>query len=438
LDASLLVVGNFVGAGIFLVSPYVAQNVRSGTAFLATWVLGGMVALAGALSTGELGGRFPRSGGEYVYLREAYSPMLGFLSGWTSFWIGFPGSIAALAAGFGTVVAGMAGLAGPRAATAVGAASIAGLTLLNALGLRPGKWVVNTLSITKLVAFLVLLALGLAATHAVSQDAASPGVAAPAPEATIAPGGALGIAMGLVPALFAYSGWNAATYVAGEMRDPRRDLWRALALGTLLCTALYVGVNLAYLRAIPLEQLRQATDPARVTAMRLGGPSVAVLLGPLVAVCILSSLQATVLVGPHIYRAMALDGLFFKPFGRVHAKTGAPLVALLVQSAIALAELLSNRFDELVTFVMVAIIGFSMLTVAAVFVLRLRQPDAPRPFGVPGYPLVPVLFVGVNAWVLWSVLVRGATQALVGIAIVATGVPAYLVFRRRKNAGGAT
>jgi len=422
LDASLLVVGSIVGAGIFLMSPYVAQEVRSPAVFLGTWVLGGVVALSGALANGELGGLFLRSGGEYVYLREAYGPLFGFLSGWTSFWIAFPGTIATLAAGFGAAVVGMLGLKSSEASTAIGVVAIVALTAVNALGLRPGKWVLNALSGAKLAAFAALLGLGvLFGARGAHGDAS---VFAPGDSAT-------GVAVALVPVLFAYSGWNAATYVAGEMRDPGRGLGRSLALGTALCVVLYVAVNAAYLLAMPLSELAHASDPARVTALRLGGPGAAIVLAPLVALCIFNSLQATVLVGPHIYRAMAVDGLFFAPFGRTHPKTGSPLTALAVQAAVAIVELLSKKFDQLVNFVMFAIIAFSTLTVFAVFVLRKARPDAPRPFRVPGYPLVPAVFVVVNVWVLWNVLARGTKEALVGLVIVATGVPAYAVFRRR-------
>jgi len=423
IDASLLVVGSIVGAGIFLMSPYVALEVRSPAAFLGTWVLGGVVALSGALSNGELGGLFMRSGGEYVYLREAYGPLFGFLSGWTSFWIAFPGTIAALAAGFGAAVVGMLGLESPEAPTAIGVVAILALTGVNALGLSPGKWVLNALSGAKLAAFAVLLGLG----------AVLGGRSAHGDASLFATGdSAAGIAVALVPVLFAYSGWNAATYVAGEMRDPGRGLGRSLALGTGLCVLLYVAVNAAYLAAMPISDLARASDPARVTALRLGGPGAAIVLAPLVALCIFNSLQATVLVGPHIYHATAVDGLFFDALGRTHPKTKVPLTALLVQAAVAVAELLSKKFDQLVNFVMFAIIAFSTLTVFAVFVLRKARPDAPRPFKVPGYPVVPAVFVVVNAWVLWNVLARGTKEALVGLAIVATGVPAYAVFRRRR------
>jgi|HubBroStandDraft_1064217.scaffolds.fasta_scaffold01281_8 basic amino acid/polyamine antiporter, APA family len=434
VDASLLVIGSMVGAGIFLMGPYVAQSAGSPAAFVGTWALGGVVALSGALSNGELGGMFPRSGGEYLYLREAYGPCLGFLSGWTTFWIAFPGSIAALAAGFGAALAEMAGTKSPHAASAIGVVAILALTTLNALGLQPGKWVQNILSASKLVAFAALLALGTCVSPMTSF------ASAPASGSSWT-----GIAMALVPAMFAYSGWNAATYIAGEIRDPERSLGRSLAIGTLVCTALYVAVNLSYMRAMPLADLAKTANPAQVTALRLGGPRVAACLGPLVALCILSSLQATLQVGPHLYRSMSIDGVFFRWLGLTHAKTQVPLAALAAQAVIAIVELVSNRFDQLIALVMVPLIAFSTLTVVGVFVLRARRPDAPRPFRVPAYPLVPFLFVAVNAWVLWSVLAHSAREAIalgswhipstfLGGAIVATGIPVYFAFRAHSRA----
>lgn len=421
LDAALIVVGSIVGAGIFLVSPYVAQHVGSPAGFLGAWVLGGGVALVGALSNGELGGLFPRSGGEYVYLREAYGPAFGFLSGWVSFWIGFPGSIATLAAGLGATLAPLFGWTGTHAPIVIGALAILALTFVNALGLRPGKWTQNILSSAKLAVFAILLILGVAWPH--------PGV--PTGLFPFFAGGdtAHGVAEALVPVLFAYAGWNAATYVGGEMRDPTRSLWRALTLGTALCMLLYLLINVVYLRAMPIAELTGTQEPARVAAVRLGGKAAAAVLSPLVALCVASSIQASVLVGPRIYRAMAVDGLFFRAFGQLHPKTHVPLTALVAQSLVAIVLLLSGSFDQLLTFATSPIVAFSTLTVAAVIVLRLRRPQAVREFRVPGGWLLPALFVVVNGWVLWNVLASGAREARIGLAIVASGVPAYAVFR---------
>lgn len=432
VDASLLVVGSIVGAGIFLVSPDVAQEVNSRGAFLMTWVFGGVVALCGALSNGELGSLFPRSGGEYVYLREAYGPLFGFLSGWTSFWIAFPGSIAALAAGFGAAIGTVFNVTRPGFSVAIGVAVIAALTGVNALGLKPGKGLVNVLSLAKLAAFVVLLAIGLFARGTAPAHLGVPREA----------GAGGGIAIALVSTFFAYSGWNSATYVAGEMREPTRGLGKALALGTLMCAVLYVIVNVVYLRAMPLAELASLAQggesPAHVAARRLGGAGAEALLDPLVALCILSALQSTVLVGPHIYRAMALDDVFFAPFAKLSPKTNVPLLSLLVQGVIAAIELMSGGFEQLITFVMFPIIAFSALAVAAVFVFRVRRPDARRPFPVPGFPVVPALFVLVNGWVMWNVLAHGKREALVGLFVVSTGIPAYFAFRAATGRSGGS
>jgi APA family basic amino acid/polyamine antiporter len=427
LDASLIVVGSIVGAGIFLVSAAVAREVRSPAAFLGTWLLGGGIALAGALSNGELGGLYPRSGGEYVYLREAYGPPLGFLSGWTSFWVAFPGSIAALAAGFGATTASMLGVSGRAAEVALGAAAIVALTAVNVVGLRPGKWTQNVLSGAKLLAFAGLLALGALVRHA--------GTGGLTP--FVVPGDtARGVASALIPVFFAYSGWNAATYVTGEMRDPTRGLGRALALGTALCVALYFAVNAVYLRGLSMADLAATAEPARAAATALGGNAATAMLMPLIALCVLSSMQASVLVGPRIYRAMAVDGVFFAPLGRVHGGERVPAIALVAQAVIALVELFSGRFEELLSFATSAMLAFSTLTVAAVLVLRVRRPDAARPFRVPGYPVVPLAFIAANTWVLWNVLSSGARPVLGAVAVVATGIPAYVAFtmaERRKE-----
>jgi basic amino acid/polyamine antiporter, APA family len=292
---------------------------------------------------------------------------------------------------------------------------------VNAFGLAPGKWTQNALSAVKLAAFAGLLGLGLIAGRA--------GTGGLTP--LFVPGDrAAGAAAALVPVFFAYSGWNAATYVSGEMRDPVRGLGRALALGTALCIALYLAVNATFLHALPLARLAQSGAPARDAAVVLGGARAAGVLAPLVAVCILSSMQASVLVGPRIYAAMAGDGLFFAPLGRLHPRSRVPVVALAAQAVVSGVELaLGKHFETLLTFATSAIVTFATLTVAAVIVLRVRRPDAPRAFRVPGYPVVPAFFVLVNAWVLWCV--RGTSAAVVALAIVATGVPAYIAFRAR-------
>lgn len=421
-DASMVVVGSIVGAGAFFVSGEVARTVSSPGAFFALWAAGGLLALCGALCNGELGALFPRGGGEYVYLREAYGPALGFLSGWTSFWVGFPGSIATIAAAFGEAVTDLAG-GPPEATTAVAIGAVVALTAVNAAGLRPGKWTQNLLSLTKLLAFGALIAIGALAGRG---DVAhfTPVLAEESPA---------DLAVALVPILFAYSGWNAATYIAGEIRDPGRALGRALATGTLACVALYLALNAVYVYAMPLAEMRGVVDVAFAAATRLFGPGMSAALAVLVAVVMLSSLQAAVLTGPRITQAMAEDRLFFPPLARLHPRFRVPVTALVVQGALSSVLLLSGEFRELLRFTTVAIVAFSTLTVVALMVLRVRRPALARPFRTPGYPWTPILFIAGNLWVLGNVLATGAIDALVGLGIVACGVPVYLWYGRRSG-----
>ena len=426
-DASMLVVGSVVGAGIFLVGGYVASDVASPAGFLGIWLLGGLFALSGALCNGELGVLFPRGGGEYVYLSEAFGTGLGFLSGWTSFWIGFPGSIATLASGFGHKVAALAGLSAGWD-NIIGIAAVVMLTGLNLMGLRRGKWAQNVLSMAKLVAFAIIIVIGafLGQSHVEHFRPFFGGTEH-----------AAGLASALIPIYFAYSGWNAATYVAGEMRDPGRDLGRALALGTLACVVLYLAVNAGFLSALGLSGLRESKDIAGATVAEIFGGGMGSFVTALVALAVLSSLQATVVTGPRIYHAMAEDGLFVKQLSMVHATTRAPVVALLVQGVLSCVLLLSGRFEMLLNFTTFALCLFSTICVLSVIVLRVRRPDLPRAFKTPGYPLTPLLFIAGNVWVLYRLVASGAHEALIGGGIVLSGVPAYLYFRRTGRVGAA-
>ncbi len=431
-DASMLVVGSVVGAGIFLVSGFVARTVSSPAGFLGVWFLGGVLALCGALCNGELGVMFPRGGGEYVYLSEAYGSGLGFLSGWTSFWIGFPGSIATLASGFGGRLAHLLGLPDDRWGNRIGIVVVVLLTGINVLGLRHGKGVQNVLSMAKLLAFALVIGLGFFFGHGHS--------------AHVHPffGGeqsASGIAVALIPIYFAYCGWNAATYVAGEMRDPHRDLGRALAFGTLACVLLYLLVNAGFVGALGLSGLRGADDVAGATAAATFGPGMGSFVTALVALAVLSSLQATVVTGPRIYHAMADDGLFVPHLARLHPKSRVPVAALVIQCVLSCVLLLSGRFEMLLNFTTFALCLFSTICVTAVIVLRVRRPDLPRAWKTPGYPLTPLLFIAGNVWVLYNLVAsgpEGARQALVGGAIVLSGVPAFAYFRRSKRLGPAS
>jgi basic amino acid/polyamine antiporter, APA family len=416
IDAALVVAGSIIGAGIFFVSGSVAKSTSSTAEFFGVWILGGLIALAGALCNGELGGMFPRSGGEYVFLRSAYAPWVGFLSGWTGLVVAFPGSIATLASGLGRSIADLLGVPLSPWQNILGAVAVVLLTALNALGHRPGKLAQNVLSGTKIVLFVALIVFGFLKPCTVHAIPTGSGATGP-------------LSGALLPVLFSYSGWNAAAYLTGEIRDPGKNLSKALVLGTLLSMALYLGLNAVYMRMVPLDEMRTTEGSvARVCLDRIFGRGMSAPFSALIAVSIASSLQASVMVGPRIYKAMAEDGLFFKAFGHEHARTGTPLAAVLTQGAIALALLAWGKFEELLNFTAFAIELFSALTVCAVIVLRVREPKRERPFRVPGYPVTPVLYVGVILWVLYTVLAHGMREAVYGLGMVLLGLPAYLWF----------
>jgi basic amino acid/polyamine antiporter, APA family len=239
------------------------------------------------------------------------------------------------------------------------------------------------------------------------------------------------LSLALLPVLFSYSGWNAAAYLTGEIRAPGKNLSKALVLGTVASMLLYLGLNAIYLRMVPLAEMRTTEGSvARLCLDRIFGRGMSIPFAILIAISIASSLQASVMVGPRIYKAMAEDRLFFSSFKRLHPKTGAPLAAVLTQGVFALALLATGSFETLLNFTAFAIELFSALTVFAVIVLRYRAPDAPRPFRVPLYPITPLLYVGAIVWLLYNVLSAGTKEAVFGLGLVLLGVPVYALFRR--------
>jgi len=419
-DAAMLVVGSMVGVGIFIVPGIVADHVSSSSAFLGVWIASGVVALCGALANGELGAAFPRGGGEYVYLREAYGPFVGFLSGWSSFWIGFPGSVATSAAAFARIVAELAGIRAAGVELAIALALVFLFTAVNSRGIDTSRWTQNLLTALLLVLFVTFLGVGL------TSDAHAPALATTARRSDLA--------LATVPVFFAYLGWNAATYVAGEIRNPRRTLAIALIAGTLSCVVLYVAMNLVFLRVSSLEEMAGRTDVAHLVATRLLGRFGGVVVMTLIAVAMLTSLQASILTGPRIYQAMAEDSVFFRKLAEVHPRRRVPVNSIVTQGLIAAALLLTGTFERLLTFTTAAIVLFSTITVLGVLVLRVRRPSLPRPFRTPLYPLVPLVFILANVWLLSRLLATGAREALAGMAIIAAGIPAYALFRRRGRA----
>lgn len=453
LDAAAIVVSNVIGGGIFFVPILVAQILPDARSILIVWVVGGGLAFAGAMAYAELAALRPHAGGEYVYLREAYGPSAAFLSGWTSFVAGFSGAIAASAIALADYVGRFVPAAGDptplltvplpfiplivSAKTLVALAAITALALVHIRGLRLGRVVQNVLAGTKVAALVVFVALGFAIGRGAPAEVVSPAATGLTP-----------MLLALIPIMFTYSGWNAAAYVAEEVRSPERNLPLALGLGTLSVVVIYLGLNGLYLYALPVTELA-AVPGARLidtVAERLFGVVAGGLLAAFSVVSLAAGVSAMLIAGPRVYFAMARDGVFSARAGAIHPRSRAPRGAVIAQAMWSGVLVLSGTLSELVSYTGFAVVLFSAIAVSAVFVLRRRHPDARRPFRAWGYPWAPAIFVAASVAMLINEIWRSPGTSAAGLAIMAAGVPIYWWMRRRapdsahhvKRASGAS
>ena len=441
LDAAAIVVSNVIGTGIFFVPIIVAGLVPTSLGMLGVWLLGGLLAFAGAMAYAELAALRPRAGGEYVYLRDAFGPLAAFLTGWTSFVAGFSGAIAANSILLAQYISRFFPAAGdttalvtiplpfaplvvtPQAIIAI--TVIVGLSLIHISGLGPGRLVHNVLASLKVLALVVFVALGLSiGTGSFGNLSASHTVPSPA----------TGWLLALIPIMFSYSGWNAAAYVAEEIRNPGRNLPIALALGTGAVVVLYFGLNVLYLYALPPAELAGLIEPGKpglidVAAQRLFSQVAGTLLALLATVSIAASISAMVLAGPRVYFAMARDGVFPSGVARVHTRFRTPAVAIATQAVWSSILVLSGTLAGLVNYTGFAVMLFAGIAVLAVFVLRWREPAAQRPFHAWGYPVAPAVFVFASLFMVGYSLYANRFGERYGLAIIAIGIPIYLLIR---------
>jgi APA family basic amino acid/polyamine antiporter len=399
----------------------VAQLVPSPGALLSLWVVGGALALAGAMAYAELAAVRPRAGGEYVYLRDAFGPLAAFLSGWTSFVAGFSGAIAASAVALAEYVSRFVPGAS-RGKPAIALAAIAVLTSIHVRGLGPGRVVQNVLAALKVGGVVLIVALGFAFGHGDAANLTTGAPVSPVPWM-----------LALVPVMFSYSGWNAAAYVAEEVREPARNVPIALGLGTVAVVALYLGLNALYLYALPVAQLA-AVPGGRLmdtVAERLFGFTAGNLLALFTIVSLSASVSAMVLAGPRVYFAMARDGMFVRAAGRVHPRFHTPAAAIVAQSLWSSVLVLSGTLSQLVSYTGFAVVLFSSIAVIALFVLRRRDGAAPRAFSAIGYPWAPALFVAASGAMLANEVWRNPVPSLAGGALILAGIPVYYAIRAR-------
>ncbi|CAG0977299.1 Serine/threonine exchanger SteT [Myxococcaceae bacterium] len=428
-DATLLVVASVIGSGIFLTPGAIAERIPDPGWILLVWLVGGLLSLAGALANAELGAMFPHAGGDYVYLREAFHPGAGFVMGWISFLAIFTGTVATLAAGFADSIAAFVPLGdGGRLGVAIGITVAA--SALNYVGVRSSARFNNATSAIKIA---VLVAFGVLAWVAGEGSVSHFGMRPPGEGPSLT-----GFGLALSPVLFSYLGWNATVYVASEILEPRRNVPRSLFLGLALCIAVYLVVNLAYLYAIPVSEMRGTENVGEEAARALFGDRSGTLLALFVLASILGTLNATILVGPRIAYAMALDGRFFGGVDRVHEVHGTPHVAIVVQGIVAVAILLVLRtFPSILDFTTFAIVLATMADTAALYALRWRQPERERPYRALGYPIVPAFYLVANAAIAGVLLHGNPRESGICLLVMASGVPFYLWFSRRERGRGA-
>jgi APA family basic amino acid/polyamine antiporter len=437
-DAALVTVGSVLGTGIFLTTADVARAVPHAGLVLLLWVAGGLLTLAGALTYAELGTLYPRAGGPYHFLKAAYGRFAAFLFGWAAFLVIMSGGIATLAVGFGEYlgsfipffstdhrlwsleVAGRTwSVSGGQLA---GALVVVLLTGVNCAGLRQGAATQNVVTGLKIASLAGLAVVSLAVDGRVAPDlaAAPPG-----------PGLAAALGVGLIGVFWSYDGWYGVTYLGGEIKRPDRDLPLGLITGTLVVTVLYAVMNLVYLRAIPVEEMGATPRIAEASAAALLGPAAGRLVSLAVLVSIFGCISSTILYSTRTYLPMAQDGVFFRSLAEVHPVYRTPVASILAQGAWTVVLTLSGTFEQLYTYVVFAVFLFHAATAAAVFVLRRTRADAPRPYRVWGYPVVPAAFILVCLAFVLNTLREKPEESAWGLGLIALGIPAYGWWRRR-------
>ncbi len=461
-DSTTLVMGSMIGSGIFIVAADVSRQVRSPGLFFLTWVFSGLMTVIGAVSYGELAGMMPTAGGQYVYLREAYGPLFGFLYGWTLFLVIQTGTLAAVAVAFGKFLGVFAPWVGAKTILCnLGTVGVFGhpialtfsslqlvailvvffLSVLNIFGLRVGAGVQNVFTVLKVAALLGVVVLGVwwAFGHpapASSTQAFWQGAKWNLPTLTV-------VCVALVGPLFSSDAWNNVTFTGSEVINPQRNLPLALFMGTTAITVIYVLCNWAYYRVLPfygvahgglLEQgIQHAAEDRVATAavqVMLGGRG-AGLMAAAIMVSTFGCVNGLALAGARVYYAMAKDGLFFSSVGKVHSRYHTPAVSLLIQAVWAAFLTLTGTYNELLDYVIFAAVLFYILTIVGIFWLRRKRPEAPRPYRAWGYPVLPLLYIAFASFVELALLTHKTLRSFAGLSIVAIGIPVYYLWRSR-------
>ena len=417
-DSVAIVIGIVIGGGIFLVPNLVARSLGSGPMILAVWGFAGVVSFFGALACAELGAAFPATGGQYIFLREAYGPMAGFLCGWSSFTVARSAQVAWMAVVFALYL----GYFVPMGAVTAKAVSIGAILVfcwINYRGVHAGANVQKSFTAAKVAGAMIIVGSAFLLGRSPAAAAAS------APTLSLS---SFGVA--LIACMLAYDGWVQLSFVAGEIRDPQRNVLRALALGTAGVIVIYLLANVAYLRLLSIPEIAASEHVGATATERVLGAGGGKLVSAIILVSILGTLNGCFLTTPRVYFAQAADGLFFRRFAEVHPRFQTPSFAIVTQAAWAIVLVITGSYETLVDYALFSMWLFYGLMVAGVMVLRRTRADLPRPYRMWGYPATPLLFLAIAAWFLGNMLITRPGPSLASLGLTATGVPVYFAWRR--------
>jgi APA family basic amino acid/polyamine antiporter len=444
-DSIMMMVGIVIGSGIFITTGIMAQTIPSASLILLAWVVGGILTLAGALSFAELGASMPEAGGQYIYLREAYGHLVGFLFGWILFLVSMGGSIAALAVGFAEflgyffpslsnqkfILTSAINIFGHNYPISLSMGQIVAVVVIlvlstfNYIGVGYGKTIQNVATAIKIGTILVFVILGFTIGKTISIDF------------TVNPTGVsfnqllIGFGVAVVAVTWAFDGWNNITYIAGEIKNPKRNLPFSLFMGTLIITVLYVLMNYVYLLALPINEMAGVLRIAEKSSAALFGTATAGLISAAALISTFGALNGAIFVGPRVYYAMAKDKIFFKKVAEVHPRFHTPGFAIIIQAVWSCVLTLTGTYEQLFTYVVFVSLIFWITATASIFALRKKRPDLPRPYKTWGYPVVPIVFILTTFGILINTLIAKPIESFAGLGITVLGIPVYYYWRRK-------
>ena len=443
LDSTFLVIGAIIGSGIFMTTGFIAEYLPSPFMILIVWLLGGFFAMSGALAFAELGAMYPRAGGQYIYLREAYGPWAGFLFGWGFFWVIECGGVAALAVGFAEYFGYFVPALSTKtyllklhllgfdyslsAGQLIAAASILFLSAINYIGIKSGIVVQNIFTFLRIAAVAVFIVLGLtigSKAGVVSFEGLMTGDMSFSIKF---------FGLALIAVLWTYDGWYSINCAAGEIKNPGKNIPRSLILGTVSVTLIYFLMNIVYVSALPIERMKGVARIGELASTQLFGSTATFFISATIMISIFGCLSASILYGPRVFLAMAQDRCFFKSMRYIHPRYRVPTKAIVWQGIWSSLLCLSGTYQDLFEYVVFALVIFWAATGLAVIILRSKQPETPRPYKAWGYPVLPILFVLINLGVFLNTIWAQPRKSLIGLIILAAGIPAFLYWQSKES-----